>query len=139
VTTVVRNGLGVLTRDGDWHVVVEDPREDALAAFLHRLEAGTAAPDDLLATAGPRLQFPTGVCFAGRDLRTVHLVRWPCRGCRPSALPSRANRCATGPEPSERSPAGSSSASIASASSRPNRPSPKQPGRAWPHCNGSSA
>jgi len=25
VTTVVRNGLGVLTRDGDWHVVVEDP------------------------------------------------------------------------------------------------------------------
>lgn len=73
VTTVVRNGLGVLTRDGDWHVVVEDPREDALAAFLHRLEAGTAAPDDLLATAGPRLQFPTSVCFAGRDLRTVHL------------------------------------------------------------------
>jgi gluconolactonase len=54
VTTVVRNGLGVLTRDGDWHVVVEDPREDALAAFLDRLETGTAVPDDLLACAGPR-------------------------------------------------------------------------------------
>jgi hypothetical protein len=30
---VVRNGLVVLTRDGDWHVVMEDPREDALATF----------------------------------------------------------------------------------------------------------
>jgi gluconolactonase len=73
VTTVVRNGLGVLTRDGDWHVVVEDPREDALATFLDRLEAGTAVPDDLLACAGPRLQFPTSVCFAGQDLRTAYV------------------------------------------------------------------
>jgi sugar lactone lactonase YvrE len=73
VTTVVRNGLGVLTRDGDWHVVVEDPREDALATFLDRLETGTAVPDDLLACAGPRLQFPTSVCFAGQDLRTAYV------------------------------------------------------------------
>jgi gluconolactonase len=73
VTTVVRNGLGVLTRDGDWHVVVEDPREDALARFVERLAAGTATPEDLLAAAGPRLQFPTSVCFAGEDLRMVYV------------------------------------------------------------------
>jgi gluconolactonase len=73
VTTVVRNGLGVLSRDGDWHVVVEDPREDALVAFADKLAAGTAAPEDMLAAAGPRLQFPTSVCFAGEDLRTVYV------------------------------------------------------------------
>jgi sugar lactone lactonase YvrE len=73
VTTVVRNGIGVLTRDGDWHVVREDPREDVLAAFADKLAAGTATPEDMLATAGPRLQFPTSVCFAGQDLRTVYV------------------------------------------------------------------
>ena len=69
----MRNGLGVLTRDGDWHVVVEDPREDALASFIDKLASGTAMPDDLLAAAGQRWQFPTSVCFAGRDLRTVYV------------------------------------------------------------------
>jgi gluconolactonase len=73
VTTVVRNGLGVLTRDGDWHVVVEDPREDVLATFVDKLTAGTATPEDMLAAAGPRLQFPTSLCFAGPDLRTVYV------------------------------------------------------------------
>src|SRR5918995_2781038 len=70
---LVRNGLGVLTRDGDWHVVVEDPREDALASFVDKLAAGTATPEDMLAAAGPRLQFPTSVCFAGQDLRTAYV------------------------------------------------------------------
>ena len=27
----------------------------------------------MLAAAGPRLQFPTSVCFAGPDLRTVYV------------------------------------------------------------------
>jgi hypothetical protein len=76
-TTVVRNGLGVVTRDGDWHVVVEDPREDALATFLDRLEAGTAVPDDLLAAAGPRLQFPTSVSKQSEPLLAVP---WRRRG-----------------------------------------------------------
>ena len=73
VTTVVRNGIGVLTRDGDWHVVLEDPREDVLAAFVDKLAAGAATPEDMLAAAGPRLQFPTSVCFAGEDLRTAYV------------------------------------------------------------------
>jgi gluconolactonase len=73
VTTVVRNGIGVLTRDGDWHVVLEDPREDVLAAFVDKLAAGAATPEDMSAAAGPRLQFPTSVCFAGQDLRTAYV------------------------------------------------------------------
>jgi sugar lactone lactonase YvrE len=73
VTTVVRNGFGVLTREGDWHVVVEDPREDVLAAFADKLAAGGAEPEDMLAAAGPQLQFPTSLCFAGEDRRTVYV------------------------------------------------------------------
>jgi sugar lactone lactonase YvrE len=73
VTTVVRNGLGVLTPDGDWHVVVEDPREQVLATFAEKLAAGTGEPQDMLAAAGPRLQFPTSVCFGGEDLRTAYV------------------------------------------------------------------
>jgi gluconolactonase len=73
VTTVVRNGVGVLDREGDWHVVVEDPREDVLATFADKLRAGTGEPQDLFAAAGPTLQFPTSVCFGGEDLRTVYL------------------------------------------------------------------
>lgn len=40
----VRNGLKVLTRDGDWHVVVEDSREAVLATFVQKLAASTATP-----------------------------------------------------------------------------------------------
>jgi gluconolactonase len=30
-------------------------------------------PQDMLAAAGPTLQFPTSVCFGGEDLRTVYV------------------------------------------------------------------
>jgi sugar lactone lactonase YvrE len=73
VTTVVRNGIGVITPGGDWHVVVEDPIEDALAAFLDRQRDGTVVPDDMTAAAGPHLQFPTSIAFGGGDLRTVYV------------------------------------------------------------------
>jgi gluconolactonase len=73
VTTVVRNGVGILDPEGGWHVVFEDPREDVLAEFAGKLEAGTGEPEDMLAAAGPRLQFPTSVCFGGGDLRTVYV------------------------------------------------------------------
>jgi sugar lactone lactonase YvrE len=73
VATVVRNGLGILTPDGDWHVVFEDPREDLLVAFQDKLADGTVTPADMMAAAGPRLQFPTSVAFGGEDLRTAYV------------------------------------------------------------------
>jgi gluconolactonase len=73
VTTVVRNGVGVIDTSGDWHVVFEDPREDVLATFEGKLAEGTAAPEDMAAAVGPTLQFPTSVCFAGDDLRTAYV------------------------------------------------------------------
>ena len=65
--------LGCSLATADWHVVAEDAREDALGVFIDKLAAGTATPDDMLAAAGPRLQFPTSVCFAVQDLRTVYV------------------------------------------------------------------
>jgi gluconolactonase len=73
VTTVVRNGVGVIDTAGDWHVVFEDPREDMLATFERKLAEGNGTPQDMAAAVGPTLQFPTSVCFAGEDLRTVYV------------------------------------------------------------------
>jgi gluconolactonase len=73
VTQVLRNGLGVITADGDYHVVIEDPREDVLKGFEEKLATGTAEPNDMAMAAGPNLQFITSLAFGGPDLRTVYL------------------------------------------------------------------
>ena len=73
VILVLRNGLGVITTDGDYHVVIEDPREDVLKAFEEKIAAGTAQPTDMAMAAGPNLQFLTSLAFGGPDLRTAYL------------------------------------------------------------------
>lgn len=73
VTTVLRNGVGIITPDGDYHVVFEDARIDALESFESKLAAGEAQPTDMLMAAGPTLQLVTSVTFGGPDLRTVYV------------------------------------------------------------------
>jgi gluconolactonase len=73
VTLVLRNGLGIITRDGDYHVVIEDPREDVLKSFEEKIANGTAEPNDMAMAAGPNLQFITSLAFGGPDLRTAYL------------------------------------------------------------------
>ena len=73
VTLVVRNGLGIISSDGDYHVVLEDPNEALLASFEQKIVDGSATPADMGATAGQTLQFITSVAFGGPDLRTVYL------------------------------------------------------------------
>jgi gluconolactonase len=73
VTLVLRNGLGIITPDGDYHVVIEDPREEALKSFDAKIANGTAEPDDMQSLAGPNLQFITSLAFGGPDLRTAYL------------------------------------------------------------------
>lgn len=73
VTLVIRNGLGVITPDGDYHVVIEDPREDVLRTFEEKVASGTAEPADMMMAVGPNLQFITSLAFGGPDLRTVYL------------------------------------------------------------------
>lgn len=73
VTTVVRNGVGIITPDGDYHVVFEDAREEALQNLGEKLVAGTGEPGDMIMTAGPTLQLVTSVTFGGPGLRTVYV------------------------------------------------------------------
>jgi gluconolactonase len=73
VTLVLRNGLGIITTDGDYHVVFEDPREDVLKSFEEKIATGTAEPSDMMMAAGPTLQFITSLAFGGPDLRTAYL------------------------------------------------------------------
>ncbi|MBV9230025.1 MAG: SMP-30/gluconolactonase/LRE family protein [Chloroflexi bacterium] len=73
VTLVLRNGLGIITPDGDYHVVIEDPREDVLKNFEEKVANGTAEPNDMGMAVGPNLQFITSLAFGGPDLRTAYL------------------------------------------------------------------
>jgi gluconolactonase len=73
VTTVVRNGVGIITPDGDYHVVFEEANEAHLMSFGEKLAQGTGQPTDMLAAAGKTLQLVTSVTFAGPDLRTVYI------------------------------------------------------------------
>lgn len=72
-TTVLRNGVMILTPDGEAHTVFEDPVEDALDNAVSKMNAGALTPEDMFACLGPRLQFPASVTFAGPDLKTVYL------------------------------------------------------------------
>ena len=73
VATVMRNGLQIITPDGEAHTVFEDPNEEALDTFRQKVEAGELEPQHFMATASPRVPFPTSVTFAGDDLRTVYM------------------------------------------------------------------
>ncbi len=72
-TTVLRNGVGIITPDGDYHVVFEDANEALLATFDQKIAAGQATPADMAATVGKTLQLITSVTFGGPDLRTVYI------------------------------------------------------------------
>jgi len=73
VTTILRNGLGIITPDGDYHVVFEDPREEILSTFEDKIKAGTALPTDMIAAAGSTLQLIASLTFGGPDLRTAYI------------------------------------------------------------------
>ncbi|HEY7348180.1 MAG TPA: SMP-30/gluconolactonase/LRE family protein [Ktedonobacterales bacterium] len=73
VTTVLRNGVGIITPDGDYHVVFEEANEPLLSSFEDKVAAGEASPADMAATVGQTLQLVTSVNFGGPDLRTVYV------------------------------------------------------------------
>ena len=73
VTLVIRNGVGIITPDGDYHVVFEDANDALLSTFEQKIADGSAQPTDMMAAAGQTLQFVTSVAFGGPDLRTVYI------------------------------------------------------------------
>lgn len=73
VTTVLRNGLVIITPDGEAHTVFEDPNPAALEAAQAAVDAQTLTPEMMFACMGATLQFPTSVTFGGSDLKTVYM------------------------------------------------------------------
>ena len=73
VTTVLRNGVGIINTKGEYHVVFEDANLDVLTTFEEKLRERTAQPMDMLMAAGQKLQLVTSVTFGGPDLRTVYI------------------------------------------------------------------
>lgn len=73
VTTVLRNGIGIITPDGDYHVVFEDANVPLLETFESKIASGEATPADMGATMGKTLQLVTSLTFGGSDLRTVYV------------------------------------------------------------------
>lgn len=73
VTTVIRNGVGIITSDGDYHVVFEEANVPLLETFEGKIASGQATPMDMAATVGKTLQLVTSVTFGGPDLRTVYV------------------------------------------------------------------
>ncbi len=72
VTTILRNGLMIITADGQHaHTVFEDIRPEAIANAEAKVVSNSLTPEDMFACMGPRLQFPASITFAGPDLKTV--------------------------------------------------------------------
>ena len=73
VTTVTRNGLGIITPDGDYHTVFEDAKPNVVDTVVQGIAHGTLTADQSKACAGETLQFPTSITFGGPGLKTVYL------------------------------------------------------------------
>ena len=73
VALPLRKGLGIITRDRDYHIVFEDVNESGLDETLAKFEAGTFTMEDVVACFGPTLQFLTSVAFGGPVWKTVYM------------------------------------------------------------------
>ncbi|HEU4362278.1 MAG TPA: SMP-30/gluconolactonase/LRE family protein [Mycobacterium sp.] len=74
VTIICRNGLYVITADGELHIVYEDVNKPALAALLEAIAEDKATVELMggCAVAGP-LVLPTSIAFGGPDGRTAYV------------------------------------------------------------------
>lgn len=73
VTLPLRNGIGVISKDGEYHAIIEEPNEEILQTFEEKIQQGTTQPADMAACAGATLQTLTSITFGGPDLRTAYV------------------------------------------------------------------
>lgn len=73
VTIVSRNGLAVISEDGDQQTIYEEPNLDAIDAMVNAMQAKTATVEHFIACAGETLALPTSLAFGGPDRRTVYV------------------------------------------------------------------
>jgi sugar lactone lactonase YvrE len=74
-TVINQNGLSVIDRHGDVHIVFRDMNEQAVEALAVALERRNGTVEQLVACNAPDgpLQLPTSLAFGGPDNRTVYV------------------------------------------------------------------
>jgi gluconolactonase len=75
ITVINQNGLYVIDKRGDVHIVYRDPNKSAVAVLADAVEkrnGSVALMADCLNVSGP-LKLPTSVAFGGADGRTVYV------------------------------------------------------------------
>jgi gluconolactonase len=73
VTIISRNGIVVISEDGETHTIYEEPKIEAVNAMVAAMQQKTATPEHLIACAGEKLTLPTSLAFGGADRRTVYV------------------------------------------------------------------
>jgi gluconolactonase len=73
VTIITRNGIMIVSEDGETNTVYEEPNLNAVDALVAALEQKTATAAHLGACAGANLTLPTSLSFGGADGRTVYV------------------------------------------------------------------
>lgn len=73
VTIITRNGIAVLSEDGDLQTIYEEPKLDAVAVMANAIEDKAATVEHFIACAGDTLALPTSLAFGGPDRRTAYI------------------------------------------------------------------
>jgi len=73
VTIISRNGMVVVSAEGEPHTIYEEPNLEAVDAMVTAIQRGTATTEHLVACAGKKLNLPTSLSFGGADGRTVYV------------------------------------------------------------------
>jgi sugar lactone lactonase YvrE len=73
VTIISRNGIVVVSAEGETHTIYEEPNLEAVDALVTAMQRGSATPEHLIACAGKKLTLPTSLSFGGADGRTVYV------------------------------------------------------------------
>jgi sugar lactone lactonase YvrE len=73
VTIITRNGIAVVSEEGEAHTVYEEANLAAVDALVAAMQRGAATTEHLIACAGTTLNLPTSLSFGGADGRTVYV------------------------------------------------------------------
>ncbi|HEV2353392.1 MAG TPA: hypothetical protein VGR89_04070, partial [Puia sp.] len=73
IALIIKNGIGVITSQGDYLELFTDINNDGLQKWLKGNEDLTATAMDLVDCAGEMLKLPTSLAFGGKDMKTVYV------------------------------------------------------------------
>jgi gluconolactonase len=73
VTDITRNGIVIISENGETRTIYEEPKLEAVDALVTALEKKNATAEHLAACAGEKLCLPTSLAFGGADRRTVYV------------------------------------------------------------------